>query len=100
MALRNVLDCQEQDCQHAQHVELRELLGPSEVRRVPLEDLLDHDQKTRDGEKACCESGWKTSPLPSGDRKRRYASNRECGSRPAREIDQRKQADADGDPHR
>ena len=95
-----VLDRQQQDCHHAQHVELGELFGPPEVRRVSLEDLLDHDQKTGDGEKACCESGWKTSPFLSRDPKRRNAGNRECGKWPPREVDQREQAGAEGGHHR
>ena len=67
---------------------------------VPLENLLDHDQQTRDGEKASGESGWKPSPFPSRDSKRRHPGKRKCSNRPAREVDQRKQAGTNGGHHR
>lgn len=96
----DVLDRQQQNCQNAQHVELGELLGPPEVGRVPLEDLLDHDQKTRNGEKAGCEGGRKSRPFPSSDPKGGHAANCECAKGPAREINQGEQTRADGGQHR
>ena len=81
-------------------MELGELLGPHEVWGVPLENLLDHDQETRDGEKAGGESGCKPGSFPSRDPKRRHAGKRECGKGPTREVGQSEQTGADGGQHR
>jgi hypothetical protein len=96
----DVLNRQQQDRQHPKDVELGELLGPPEVRRVPLECLLSHDQKTRHGEKTGCERSRKASCFSSSDPQRSDTADREGGKKPTWEIGEGEQSSADGGQHR